>query len=166
LVQNDWFITTFVKKILTMVDFFKQIAIGSDHAGFFIKEYIKLNLGKSDYIFHDFGTFSEASMDYPDAAHPLAKAVQSGEYKFGILICGSGNGVAIVANKYTGIRAAICWNEDITILARRHNDANIVVFPARFISPDEAVKFAMIFFKTEFEGGRHQKRVEKINQVL
>jgi ribose 5-phosphate isomerase B len=148
-----------------MVDSFKQIAIGSDHAGFSTKECIKKNLVGS-YLFHDFGTFSEASMNYPDVAHPLAKAVQSGEYKFGILICGSGNGVAIVANKYTGIRAAICWNEDITSLARRHNDANILVLPARFINGEEAIKFATIFFTTEFEGGRHQQRVEKINHVL
>jgi ribose 5-phosphate isomerase B len=149
-----------------MVDFFKQIAIGSDHAGFIVKEHIKQHLGNSGYLFHDFGTFSEASMDYPDAAHPLAKAVQSGEYKFGILICGSGNGVAIVANKYTGIRAAICWNEDITSLARRHNDANILVLPARFIRDEEAIKFVDIFFATGFEGGRHQQRIEKINQGL
>lgn len=149
-----------------MVDSFKQIAIGCDHAGFVIKECLKQNLGNSGYLFHDFGTFSETSMDYPDTAHPLAKAVQSGKYKFGILICGSGNGVAIVANKYTGIRAAICWNEDITTLARRHNDANIIVLPARFISQEDAVKFVMVFFTTEFEGGRHQQRVEKINNVL
>ncbi|MCX6304260.1 MAG: ribose 5-phosphate isomerase B [Bacteroidetes bacterium] len=149
-----------------MVDSFKQIAIGCDHAGFVTKEYIKLNLGKSGYAFHDFGTFSELSMDYPDTAHPLAKAVQSGEYKFGILICGSGNGVAIVANKYKGIRAAICWNEEITELARRHNDANIIVLPARFISNDEAVQFVELFLATQFEGGRHQGRVDKIDHIL
>jgi ribose 5-phosphate isomerase B len=149
-----------------MVDSFKQIAIGSDHAGFNVKEHIKQHLGNSGCLFHDFGTFSESSMDYPDAAHPLAKAVQSGKYKFGILICGSGNGVAIVANKYTGIRAAICWNENITSLARRHNDANILVLPARFISDEEAIKFVDIFFATGFEGGRHQQRIEKINQGL
>ena len=149
-----------------MVDYIKQIAIGSDHAGFAVKEYIKQQLDKSSYGFHDFGTFSEASMDYPDSAHPVAKAVQSGEYKFGILICGSGNGVAIVANKYKGIRAAICWNEEITKLARQHNDANIVVLPARFISLNEAVEFVTCFFNTEFEGGRHQKRVEKITNGL
>jgi ribose 5-phosphate isomerase B len=157
---------TFVKKILTMVDSFKQIAIGCDHAGFVAKEYIKTNLGKSGYLFHDFGTFSEISMDYPDTAHPLAKAVQSGEYKFGILICGSGNGVAIVANKYTGIRATICWNEEITRLARLHNNANIIVLPARFISHEEAIKFVQIFLSTEFEGGRHQRRVDKITDIL
>ena len=147
-----------------MVDSFKQIAIGSDHAGFTVKENIKLRL--SDYSFHDFGTFSEAPMDYPDTAHPLAKAVQSGEYKYGILICGSGNGVAIVANKYTGIRATICWNEEITRLARLHNNANIIVLPARFISKDEALQFVNIFLSTEFEGGRQQRRVDKITNTL
>jgi ribose 5-phosphate isomerase B len=105
-------------------------------------------------------------MDYPDTAHPLAKAVQSGEYTFGILICGSGNGVAIVANKYTGIRAAICWNEEITRLARQHNDANIIVLPGRYISHEEAIQFVTLFLSTPFEGGRHQLRVEKISKIL
>ena len=140
-----------------------QIAIGSDHAGFSTKEFIKQHLNELGYTFHDFGAFSEASMDYPDSAHPVAKAVQSGDYKFGILICGSGNGVAIVANKYTAIRAALCWNEQITILSRQHNDANIIALPARFITQEEAVKLALLFLTTPFEGGRHQTRVEKIN---
>jgi ribose 5-phosphate isomerase B len=153
-----------VKKILTMVDSLKQIAIGCDHAGFDLKEYIRQSLGKSGYSFHDFGAFSDSSVDYPDIAHPLAKAVQSEEYKYGILICGSGNGVAIVANKYTGIRAAICWNEDITRLARQHNDANILVLPARFITMEEAVQFVQIFLNAEFDGGRHLRRVEKITK--
>jgi ribose 5-phosphate isomerase B len=149
-----------------MVDSFKQFAIGSDHAGFALKEYIKEHLNKNGCIFHDFGSYSEEPMDYPDTAHPLAKAVQSGEYKYGILICGSGNGVAIVANKYTGIRAAICWNDEITRLARRHNDANIIVLPARFISLEDAVRFVLLFLNTEFEGGRHERRVEKITDIL
>ena len=149
-----------------MVDSFKQIAIGCDHAGYSIKEYLKQNLAKPGFTFHDFGTFSAISMDYPDTAHPLAKAVQSGEYTFGILICGSGNGVAIVANKYTGIRAAICWNEEITRLARLHNDANIIVLPARFITPEEAMHLVQVFLDTGFEGGRHQLRVDKIDNVL
>jgi ribose 5-phosphate isomerase B len=105
-------------------------------------------------------------MDYPDVVHPLANAVQSGEYKYGILICGSGNGVAITANKYKGIRAAICWNAEITKLARLHNDANIMALPARFISMEEAVQFAALFLHTEFEGGRHQIRVNKITNIL
>jgi ribose 5-phosphate isomerase B len=157
---------TFVKKVLTMVDSFKQIAIGCDHAGFMLKEYIKQHPGGSGYGFHDFGTFSDASMDYPDTAHPVAKAVESGEYSYGVLICGSGNGVAIVANKYKGIRAAICWNADITRLARQHNDANIIVLPARFISMEAAVEFVELFLTTPFEGGRHQRRVEKITENL
>ena len=157
---------TFVKKILTMNESLMKIAIGSDHAGFSTKEFIKQSLSKLGYTFHDFGTFSEQSMDYPDSAHPVAKAVQSESYKFGILICGSGNGVAIVANKYSGIRAALCWNEKITILSRQHNDANIIALPARFITQEEAVKFSLLFFTTEFEGGRHQLRVEKIQNIL
>ena len=111
-----------------------KIAIGSDHAGYAMKEYIKSNLTVHGYDFQDYGTFSEETMDYPDTAHPLANDVQSGIYQFGILICGSGNGVAITANKYTGIRAAICWNDEITRLARKHNNANIIALPARFIS--------------------------------
>ena len=157
---------TFVKKVLTMVDSFAQIAIGCDHAGFEVKEHIKLTFEQSGHTFHDFGTFSGESMDYPDAAHPLAKAVQSGKYKYGILICGSGNGVAIVANKYRKIRAAICWNEEITRLARLHNDANIIVLPARFISLEESVRFVSLFMDTGFEGGRHQRRVDKITELL
>ncbi|MFZ4522298.1 MAG: ribose 5-phosphate isomerase B [Bacteroidales bacterium] len=149
-----------------MVDSFKQIAIGCDHAGFDVKEYIKMSLEKFGHTFHDFGAFSDSSMDYPDTAHPLAKAVQSGEYEYGILICGSGNGVAIVANKYTGIRAAICWNEEITRLARQHNNANIIVLPARFITHEEAVEFVQLFLATRFEGGRHQVRVDKISNIL
>ncbi len=142
-----------------------QIAIGSDHAGFSTKEFIKQQLGELGYSFHDFGTWSEASMDYPDSAHPVAKAVESGSCKFGILICGSGNGVAIVANKYTSIRAALCWNEEITVLARQHNDANIIALPARFITQEEAVKFSLLFLTTPFEGGRHQARVDKISRM-
>ena len=149
-----------------MKDSFTQIAIGSDHAGFSIKEIIKQHLSDLGYTFQDFGAYSEASMDYPDSAHPVANAVQSGKYKFGILICGSGNGVAITANKYTSIRAALCWNEQITVLARQHNDANIIALPARFITPEEAVKLVLLFLTTPFEGGRHQARVEKISKIL
>jgi ribose 5-phosphate isomerase B len=158
--------STFVKKVLTMVDSLKQIAIGSDHAGFELKEFLRVHLETPEMMFQDFGTFSDQSMDYPDVAHPFAKAVQSGGYKFGILICGSGNGVAIVANKYTGIRAAICWNGEITRLARQHNDANVIVLPARFISKEEALQFVQVFRDTAFEGGRHQQRVDKIAKTL
>ena len=153
---------TFVKKVLTMVDSLKQIAIGCDHAGFDTKEFIKQNLVESGYSFHDFGTFSEESMDYPDVAHPLADAVEKGDYYPGILICGSGNGVSMVANKHKRIRAALCWTEEIARLARLHNDANILSLPARFITTEDALKIVEIFLNTAFEGGRHQKRVDKI----
>ena len=149
-----------------MVDSVAHIAIGSDHAGYKTKEFIKQHLIGSGYEFRDYGTFSEESMDYPDSAHPLAKAVQSGFCSFGILICGSGNGMAIVANKYSGVRAALCWNETITLLARQHNDANILALPARYISEEEALKLSLLFLTTDFEGGRHQRRVEKISKIL
>jgi len=149
-----------------MVDPAGKIAIGSDHAGFLLKEDILRTLQEKGYKVPDFAAFSEESMDYPEAAHPVALSVRSGEYPVGILLCGSGNGVAMVANKYAGIRAAICWNEEITRLARKHNDANIIVLPARFLPPEEALGFVQIFLSTEFEGGRHQRRVEKIDRVL
>jgi len=142
------------------------IAIGSDHAGFKIKEFLKQKLVLQGYKFKDFGTFSEESMDYPDVAHPLAKAIQKGTFKTGILICGSGNGVAMAANKYTGIRAAVCWNEDIVKLARQHNDANILTLPARFIDQEQAVILTDFFLHTNFEGGRHLSRVEKISKTI
>jgi len=142
------------------------IAIGSDHAGFSIKEQIKNTFQAEGYEFQDFGSFSEESVDYPDVAHPLADAIQKGQLKIGILICGSGNGMAIVANKYPAVRAGICWNEEIVSLARKHNDANILVLPGRFIQPDEAIKFTRVFLATSFEGGRHKIRVEKISQTL
>jgi ribose 5-phosphate isomerase B len=137
-----------------------KIAIGGDHAGFEYKQAIIELLSLAEV--NDFGPFSPASVDYPDFAHPVASAVESGEFDFGILICGSGNGVAITANKHQGIRAAICWNEELAGLARSHNDANILCLPARFISLDEAKKIVETFFSTEFEGGRHANRVNKI----
>jgi ribose 5-phosphate isomerase B len=149
-----------------MIDSIAEIAIGSDHAGYKTKEFIKQHLTKSGYLFRDYGTFTEESMDYPDSAHPLSKAVQSGLFPFGILICGSGNGMAIVANKYPGIRAALCWNETITLLARQHNDANVLALPARYISEEEALRLSLLFLTTDFEGGRHEKRVKKISKIL
>lgn len=137
-----------------------KIAIGADHAGFDYKKSIIEALGGSEV--KDFGTYSSASADYPDFAHPVALAVESGDYDFGILVCGSGNGVAITANKHQGIRAAICWNEELADRARSHNNANIVCIPARHISIEEAKKIVEIFFTTEFEGGRHANRVNKI----
>jgi ribose 5-phosphate isomerase B len=139
-----------------------KIAIGSDHAGFSIKEGIKKWLDDSGIIYWDFGTNSEASVDYPDFAHPLAKSVEGGEYDFGILFCGSGNGVNIVANKYQGIRSALCWKEEIALLSRKHNDANICAIPARFVELKEAIQIVKAFIGSEFENGRHIARVNKI----
>ena len=138
-----------------------KIAIGADHAGFDYKEAIAKWLNADNL--KDFGTYSSASADYPDFAHPVASAVESGEFDFGILVCGSANGVAITANKHQGIRAAICWNEELASLARKHNNANIVCIPARFISIEEAEKIVQTFLSTEFEGGRHATRVGKIS---
>ena len=109
------------------------------------------------------GTYSSDSVDYPDFAHPLAEKISNGENKYGILICGTGNGIGMTANKHANVRAALCWNVDIAALARQHNDANILVLPARFITEEDAFKVVETFFSTEFEGGRHQRRVEKIN---
>jgi ribose 5-phosphate isomerase B len=137
-----------------------KIAIGADHAGFDYKEAITKWLTANEL--KDFGTYSPASVDYPDFAHPVASAVESGEFDFGILFCGSANGVAITANKHQGIRAAICWNEELASLARKHNNANIVCIPARFISIEDAEKIVKTFLETNFEGGRHANRVGKI----
>ncbi len=140
----------------------KNIAIGSDHAGFGYKEAIKDHLTKNGFTVTDLGTFTEASCDYPDYAHAVANAVEQGVCDKGVLICGSANGVAITANKHAGIRAAICWEKEIAILARAHNDANIICIPARFVSTDVAFEMTDAFFSTEFEGGRHATRVGKI----
>jgi ribose 5-phosphate isomerase B len=140
----------------------KRIAIGGDHAGVGYKEQLKQHLATLGYDVQDFGPFSTASVDYPDYVHPLSKALEAGDYDFGIVICGSGNGVAITANKHKGIRAALCWNEELAALSRQHNDANVLALPARFISYELAEKMAEIFLTTPFEGGRHQSRVTKI----
>jgi len=137
-----------------------KIAVGADHAGFEYKQAIAAALTTADI--KDFGTWSPDSVDYPDFAHPVALAVESGEFEYGILICGSGNGVAITANKHQGIRAAICWNGELAERARSHNNANILCIPARYISLDEAKKIVEVFFSTAFEGGRHANRVNKI----
>lgn len=140
----------------------KKIAIGGDHAGFDYKAKMIDKLGSLGYEIKDFGPFSTDSVDYPDYVHPLSTAVENGEYELGIVICGSGNGVAITANKHQGIRAALCWNEDLAALARQHNNANVLALPARFISYELAEKLAEIFLTTDFEGGRHSNRVNKI----
>lgn len=138
-----------------------KIAIGADHAGFEYKEIIKDFL--SAYTVEDFGTHSLNSVDYPDFAHPVASTVESGKADFGILVCGSANGVAITANKHQHIRAAICWENEIAALARQHNNANIICIPARFVSTDLAKQMVNTFLTTAFEGGRHQNRVNKIS---
>jgi ribose 5-phosphate isomerase B len=140
----------------------KKIAIGGDHAGFEYKAKLTKALQALGYEVKDFGPFSEASADYPDFVHPLSIAVEEGEFELGIVICGSGNGVAITANKHQGIRAALCWNEELAALARQHNDANVLAIPARFVGYDLAENMAKTFLQTDFEGGRHQNRVSKI----
>ena len=137
-----------------------KIAIGADHAGFAYKQALIDSLDVLEV--KDFGTYSDASADYPDFAHPVALAVESGDFDFGILVCGSANGVAITANKHQGIRAAICWNEELAEPARSHNNANIVCIPARHISIELAKKIVEVFLSTKFEGGRHATRVDKI----
>ena len=138
------------------------ISIGSDHAGFHLKEILKKALKEKGFTIVDKGTFSETSVDYPDYAHPVANMVEKGEADKGILICGSANGVCITANKHAGIRAALCWNEEVAGLARSHNDANIICLPARFINEADAISMTLKFLTTEFEGGRHLSRVQKI----
>lgn len=139
-----------------------KIAIGSDHAGFQLKKNI-INKFKDKIDFKDVGTYSEESVDYPDYAHLAAKELISNKVERVILICGSGNGVQMTANKHNNIRCALCWNEEITHLARQHNDANAISLPARFINENVAEKIVEAFIKTTFEGGRHQKRTKKIN---
>jgi ribose 5-phosphate isomerase B len=139
------------------------IPIASDHGGFEMKRYIIDHLVESGYEVKDFGTYSGESVDYPDFIHPLAAEISAGTYKLGIIMCGSGNGAQMVANKYPHVRAALCWSEEITRLARQHNNANIISLPGRFLEYDFALKLVKIFLNTEFEGGRHQKRIEKIS---
>lgn len=143
---------------------FKHIAIGCDHAGFPYKDAVIKHLMESGYTVEDFGTFSTESVDYPDFVHPAASSIENGKNEMGVLLCGSGNGVAITANKHKLIRAALVWNADTAALSRQHNNANMICLPARFISEAEAVHFTSIFLTTDFEGGRHERRVEKISE--
>lgn len=138
------------------------IAMASDHAGYELKEEIKSYLQLLGYKVKDFGTFSEESCDYADFAHPAAEAVEKGECGFGIAMCGSGNGIQMTLNKHQGIRAALCWLPELAVLARQHNDANFLVLPARFISAEEAKKVVDAYLNASFEGGRHQRRIDKI----
>lgn len=140
----------------------KMIGLSSDHAGVELKEHVKQLLDAKGLVYKDFGTCSTDSCDYPDFAHPLALAVEAGEVYPGIAICGTGNGIAMTLNKHQKIRAGLCWNAEIAQLARAHNDANILVMPGRFISKEEATKVVDAFLDTPFEGGRHQRRIDKI----
>ncbi len=140
----------------------ETLALGCDHAGYELKEFLKIKLAETGYSVRDFGTYSTASMDYPDVAHPVASAVNEGQYSTAVLICGTGIGMSITANKYESIRAALCWNNELAKLSREHNDANILCLPARFIEAEKALQAVLIFLKTEFAGGRHQVRVDKI----
>lgn len=139
-----------------------KVAIGGDHAGFEYKTKLIEKLTSLGHEVKDFGPYSDASVDYPDYVHPLSNAIEARAYELGLVICGSGNGVAITANKHQGIRAALCWNEELAALARQHNNANVLALPARFISYELAEKLVEIFLNTDFEGGRHLNRVNKI----
>lgn len=141
---------------------FKKLGIASDHAGYDLKNWLKGKLLEKGYEVFDFGCNSNDSCDYPDYAHPMAESIKNGEIELGFSLCGSGNGINMVVNKYPGIRSAICWTDKLAALARSHNDANVCAFPARFINKDEALSMANIFLETDFEGGRHLKRINKI----
>lgn len=140
-----------------------KIAVGGDHAGFHHKEKLVAYLKKENHEVADLGPFSAESTDYPDFVHPVSEAVETNKADFGILICGSGNGVNMTANKHQGIRAALCWNVELASLARRHNNANILCLAARFTAYEYAEMMVEVFLSTEFEGGRHQRRVDKIS---
>jgi len=141
----------------------KKIAIGGDHAGFEYKTRLIEKLKSLGHEVEDFGPFSTDSVDYPDFVHPAMTSIENGKHELGILICGSGNGVNMTANKHQGIRSALCWNTDLAALAREHNNANVICFAERFISYHYVEKMAEIFVDTDFEGGRHQRRVDKIS---
>ncbi|PCJ85988.1 MAG: ribose 5-phosphate isomerase B [Flavobacteriales bacterium] len=139
------------------------LAIGSDHAGFPLKKVLKKYLEEKGYQLKDFGADSEDSVDYPDFAHILADAIEKSEAEMGVLMCGSGNGISMTANKHQGIRSALCWNREIAVLARQHNNANVLALPARFLSEEEAKEIVEAFLNEKFEGGRHKRRVNKIS---
>lgn len=145
-----------------MFDKATTLPIASDHAGYELKEFLKIKLAEAGYSIRDFGTYSTESVDYPDIAHSVCTLVDNGQYSRAILICGTGNGMCMTANKYPNIRAGLCWNNEIAGLIRKHNDANILCLPGRFISKEEAEKAALSFLTVPFEGGRHEKRIRKI----
>ena len=140
----------------------KTIGICSDHAGFPLKQHVKQWLEEKGWPYKDFGTYTEESCDYPDYAHPMAEATEAGECHSGIAICGSGQGISMTLNKHQGIRAALCWEPELAALSRQHNDANVLCMPGRFISHEKADDIMEAFFSTQFEGGRHLRRVQKI----
>jgi ribose 5-phosphate isomerase B len=146
-----------------MTDKDKRIVIGSDHAGFPVKEIIKSYLIAQGFEVNDYGTHSTESVDYPDFAHKVASDISSGKCERGVLVCGSGNGICMTANKHQNVRAALCWNAEIAQLARMHNDANILCLPGRYVNKEEAEKIMEVFLTTSFEGGRHQTRINKMN---
>lgn len=149
-----------------MFDKQQIIPMACDHGGFEMKEYLKTRLEKLGYKIKDFGVYSTDSVDYPDLIHPLAKAINTGQYQLGIILCGSGNGAQMTANKYINVRAALCWTLEQAILAREHNNANIISLPGRFLKNTLAMEMTLNFLNTKFEGGRHQRRVEKISKIL
>lgn len=138
------------------------LAMASDHGGFAMKEFIKQKLQEQAYEIKDFGAFSEESVDYPDFIHPLANEINQKKIEYGIIMCGSGNGAQMTANKYPNVRAALCWDKEQCILTRQHNNANVLSLPGRFIPFETAWEMVQVFLKTDFEGGRHIQRVEKI----
>ncbi|MCK9290183.1 MAG: ribose 5-phosphate isomerase B [Bacteroidales bacterium] len=149
-----------------MSDVVKEIPIASDHAGFPMKQFLIEQLKADGWSVVDLGTYNEQSVDYPDFIHPLAFRINQGEYKYGIILCGSGNGAQMTANKYPHVRAALCWNLEQAILSRKHNDANIISLPGRYVDFQDAANMVHAFLTTPFEGGRHQKRVEKISTII
>ncbi|MBO4250170.1 MAG: ribose 5-phosphate isomerase B [Paludibacteraceae bacterium] len=138
------------------------IALASDHAGFNLKQAVQLFLEDNGAKVKDFGCYDTESCDYPDFAHPMARAIEKGEYEFGVAICSTGNGITMTCNKHQGIRAALCWDPKLAELARQHNNANVLGLPANFIPVDLALDIVRVFFQTDFEGGRHERRVNKI----
>jgi len=141
------------------------IPIGSDHGGFELKEYLVKKLIDEGYEVKDFGTFSSESVDYPDFIHPVASSIEKGDFGKGIIICGSGQGANMTANKYPNVRSALCWDVTQAELSRQHNNANIIALPGRFIEKDDALEAVKLFLNTNFEGGRHESRVKKISEV-
>jgi ribose 5-phosphate isomerase B len=144
----------------------KVLVIGSDHGGFEMKEFIKGKLQDAGFEVQDYGTDSVDSVDYPDIIHPVARSINSGEFQRGIIFCGSGNGAQMTANKYPNVRAALVWDQEQAKLAREHNDANIISLPGRFVDFEKAWEMVRIFLETDFQGGRHKRRVKKISETL